>query len=464
MNLTRRDTLAGSAAVFFSALCGGVPGAWASSTSAPEDLGKEAYIYGFPLVDLYRILWGQFADAGGPAYRGGVNTVYSNGNVTTPADTLTQTTNSDTPYSRALLDLRAEPMVVTLPQIEKNRYYTVQIVDLYTYNSAYLGTRTTGNQGGDFLIAGPGWRGTTPKNIRKVIHADTQLLYLNYRTQLFKPADIDSVRKIQAEYQITPLSKYADAPAPASAPALEWIKAMTPAEERISLDFFNVLAWVLQYCPPFADEVDFRKRLASIGVVPGKPFAAEKLSPTGRQALLDGMKAGQQAIDAKRAASTSSVALFGSREQLGTNYLNRSVGAQVGIIGNTAAEAMYFGFEFDAEKQRFSGENNYILHFARGGLPPVNAFWSMTMYDVPNLLLVANPINRYLVNSPMLPDLKKDADGGYTIYIQHESPGADKESNWLPSPSGPFFMVMRCYYPKRPVIDGTWKPPALIKI
>jgi hypothetical protein len=388
--------------------------------------------------------------------------LYNSANVYTPADTTVQTPNSDTPYSFAGFDLRAEPYVLTLPAIDKNRYYSVQMVDQYTFNFDYLGSRTTGNGGGDFLIAGPNWHGVAPKGIKKIVRSDTQFALAIIRTQLFGPSDLDNVKKIQAGYAVRSLSAYTNTAAPAAAPNVDWVAPLTPADERTSLKFFNVLAFVLQFCPTAPSEVIWREHMAMIGIVPDKPFDPASLS-TARQAQLSaGMAAGQKEIDAARAASTSSNDLFGTREQMHDNFLNRAVGAQFGILGNSAAEAVYLGYGKDAAGEPLTGANKYVVHFAKkDGLPPVNAFWSLTMYDLPQQLLVANPLDRYLINSPMLPTLKQDPDGGITLYFQHDSPGTARESNWLPAPAGPFLVILRCYWPKEAILSGAWKQPPM---
>ena len=421
-----------------------------------EATAKEAYVYGFPLVDLYRIMYGYWVDTKAPSYRSPFNTLYNTANVYTPADTTVQTPNSDTPYSFVGLDLRAEPMVLTLPAIQKNRYYSVQFVDQYTYNVAYAGTRTTGNGGGKFLIAGPNWHGTAPSGFVKVVRFDTQFGIALIRTQLFGPSDLSNVRKIQSGYAFEPLSSYAPKGAPAAAPSVRWLPPLTTAQERTSPEFFNVMSFVLQFCPTRPGETSLRQSFSSIGIVPGKTFDA------GSQAsapYVAGMTAGQKEIDVARAAAKSSKNFFGSPAEMDGNYLNRAVGAQYGILGNSAAEAVYLPFARASNGQPLSGANNYTIHFAKGKLPPARAFWSVTMYDMPQQLLVANPINRYLINSPMLPNLKRDADGGLTIYIQHSSPGKSKEANWLPSPIGRLFMILRIYWPEESAIDGQWKQP-----
>jgi hypothetical protein len=409
-------------------------------------------------------MFGYFIDPKSPAYKTGFNTVYNTASVYTPADTTVQTPNSDTPYSFVAFDLRAEPLVLTLPAVEKSRYYSVQMVDQYTFNFDYLGSRTTGDAGGDFLIAGPDWHGSIPKGIKKVVRSDTEFAMAIIRTQLFGPSDLDNVKKIQAGYAVRPLSVYANMPRPEATPSIAWIAPLTPSDERTSLKFFNVLAFVLRFCPTAPSEVIWREHMAIIGIVPDKPFDPASLS-TARQAELSaGMAAGQKEIDAARAASTSANDLFGTREQMHDNFLNRAVGAQFGILGNSAAEAVYLGYQKDAAGKPLTGASKYVVHFAKDGLPPVNAFWSMTMYDLPQQLLVANPLDRYLINSPMLPTLKQDPDGGITLYFQHDSPGKAKESNWLPAPAGPFLVILRCYWPEDAILSGAWKQPAMTTV
>jgi len=434
---------------------------------APTDaraVAAEAYIYGFPLVDNYRVMSAYFIDHKNPEYKGPPNRIYNTARVYTPTDTAVQTPNSDTPYSFAWLDLRTEPVVLTLPPIGKDRYYSVQLVDLYTFNFAYLGTRTTGNDGGKFLIAGPDWTGTAPAGIDKVIRAETQFVFALYRTQLFNPADMANVEKIQAGYGLEMLSAFANTSPPMPAPDIEFLKALTPAEERDSLDFFNILNFVLQYCPVDPSETELRARFERIGIKPGLPLIEDMLSPDMAAALKGGMEDGQKQIDAARAASTTSADLFGSRAEMQNNFLNRAVGAQAGIYGNSVAEALYGGYETDSSGAPLdAATGRYTLHFDKEKLPPARAFWSLTMYDLPRQLLVANPIDRYLINSAMLPNLKPDADGGITLYLQKESPGAEREANWLPAPDGRFFAVLRLYLPEPQAISGEWKQPPLLR-
>ena len=410
-------------------LPGGVRGADVTPGEA-RAIAKEAYIYGFPLVDNYRIMFDYWVDKSGPEYKGPINTIENTARVYGPEDKAMQTPNSDTPYSFAWLDLRAEPIVLTLPAIEKGRYYSVQLIDAYTYNFDYIGTRTTGNDGGSFLIAGPNWNGRSPKGVKKVLRADTQLVLAFYRTQLFNPSDLDNVKKIQAGYKVQPLSAFLGQAASKAPPPIDFIKALTPQEEKTSLEFFNVLNFVLQFCPTLPSEKQLMARFAKIGVSAGRTFSAGKLSPELKKAIQDGMadawEAFAQVEKETEAGQVNSGDLFGSRKQLNNNYLYRFAGAVFGIYGNSKQEAFYVGYSVDTGGQTLNAsKTSYQLRFAKGQLPPVNAFWSLTMYSMPDRLLVANPLNRYLINSPMLPNLKRDANGSLTLYVQHESPGKD---------------------------------------
>ncbi|MFN8663202.1 MAG: DUF1254 domain-containing protein [Thermomicrobiales bacterium] len=435
-----------------------------SSTDARE-IAKDAYIYGFPIVDNYRILSSYFVDAGGPEYKAPWNTLFNNARVYTPDDTAIQTPNSDTPYSYVGADLRAEPLVFTVPQIEEGRYYSLQFIDLYTFNFAYVGSRATGNGGGHFLLAGPGWHGETPDGIDTVIHCETDLAFVLYRTQLFSPEDIENVKQIQAEYRVQPLSAFLGEPAPSAAPAIDFPQPLGVEEERTSLTFFDELNFLLQFCPVVPSEIALRERFAALGVAAGQSFNAESLAPGVRQAVQEGMADAWAALDGVKngldAGKISPGDFFGTRDYLDGNYLYRMAGAALGIYGNSKAEALYPPYGVDADGQPLDGSHRYTLRFAPGELPPVNAFWSVTMYTLPESLLNANPINRYLINSPMLPDLVTDADGGITLAVQHDSPGAGKEANWLPAPAGAFQMVMRLYWPQPEAVDGTWSAPPL---
>lgn len=431
-------------------------------------IAKEAYVYGFPMVDDYRVMYSYFVDSDDPEYKGDWNQIHNSPGVYTPADTAVQTPNSDTPYSALGADLRAEPLVLTVPPIAQDRYYSLQFVDLFTYNFAYVGSRTTGNGGGRYLLAGPNYTGGKPEGVDGVIRSDTDLALVLYRTQLLGPSDAEEVKKIQDGYQAVPLSVYLNQPPPPPAPAIDFVPPLSRDQERTSPQFFEIMNFVMRFAPMPADDRERWARFATVGIGPDGTFHADELSPPMRTAIQGGMADAWAELDALKkdqldTGKISSAQFFGTAADLKGNYLYRMAGAAFGIYGNTAAEAIYPGTSTDSTGQPLTGANAYTYHFASGQLPPVNAFWSLTMYELPQSLLVANPMNRYLINSPMESSLIKDPDGGITLYLQNESPGPDKEANWLPAPKGPFQVVLRLYWPKPDALNGPWQPPKPVK-
>lgn len=445
-----------------------IEGAHAAALSPDEAraIAREATIYGFPLVDNYRIQYSYFVDRNNPEYKAPWNTINNVARVFTPDDKAIQTPNSDTPYSQLGADLRAEPIVITVPAVEKDRYYSLQFIDMYTHNFAYVGSRATGNEAGSFLLAGPRWTGEAPKGIKAVIRSETDFDFVLYRTQLKNSADIEAAKAVQAGYKVQTLSQFLGK-TPNTVPDIVFVKPLTAEEQRTSPEFFNILSFVLQFCPTHPSEPELMARFAKLGIGGGKKFDVQALAPDIRQAVLDGMADAwkdfaefkKTEIDTGKRPSSDA---FGTREFLKNDYMVRMSGAVLGIYGNSKEEALYPAYFTDAKGQSLDATSQrYTLRLAPGALPPVNAFWSVTMYELPSSLLSANPLNRYLINSPMLPGLKKDADGGITLYLQHETPGQDKEANWLPAPKGPFWTVMRLYWPKPEALDGRWKAPAL---
>ncbi len=430
-------------------------------------IAKDAYVYGYPMVDSYRIQHAYFVDRENPEFKAPWNEIRNIPRVFTPEDKAVQTPNSDTPYSMAGLDLRAEPMVLTVPAIEKERYFSVQLIDLYTQNFDYIGSRATGNDGGSFLIAGPRWKGDAPEGVTRVIRSETELVLAAYRTQLFNSGDLDNVKKVQAGYKVRPLSAFLGQAAPAAAPAIAFITPLTPEAQKTSLQFFNILNFILTLCPTVPSETALMERFARIGVRAGQTIDISALAPDMKQALEQGAADAWKEYEEFKSTQVdthkvTSGDLFGTRDFLQNNYLYRMAAAILGIFGNSKAEAMYPIYTVDAAGQKLdAAASRYTLRFAPGQLPPVNAFWSVTMYDLPSSLLVANPLNRYLLNAPMLPNLVRDADGGLTLHVQNESPGRDKEANWLPAPNGPFWMAMRLYWPKDEAMSGRWTAPPL---
>ena len=456
--------------VFVAAAC--VVNAFPASAEqlSPDEaraIAKEATIYGFPLVDSYRIQHSYFVNRQSPEFKAPWNAIESVARVFTPDDKAIQTPNSDTPYSFLGMDLRSEPLVLIMPPIDKDRYFSAQLIDVYTHNFDYVGTRTTGNDGGRYLIAGPNWTGAAPAGVDKVFRSETEFTFAFYRTQLFDPADIDAVKAVQAGYRVQTLSQFLTAPAPLAPPKVEFAKPLTAEAQKTSSEFFAVLDFVLRFCPTHPSETALRARFAELGIGAEKPFHLKALRPDIVEAVKAGMAdAWAEFADFKThdidAGKVGSADLFGTREFLKNNYLYRMAAAVLGIYGNSKEEAIYPVYTVDAGGEKLDGSAKaYTLRFEPQKLPPVRAFWSLTLYELPASLLYANPLKRYLISSPMLPELKRDPDGGLTLHVQNASPGTERESNWLPTPSGPFWLVLRLYLPKPEAQTGAWTQPQL---
>ena len=434
-------------------------------------IAEEGFIYGLPIVMNYAVMYEYAVDKNSPEFKAPFNQIKNETRVFTPKDTAIVTPNSDTPYSFLWMDLRAEPMVLSVPAVPKNRYYAVQLEDGNTFNYGYIGTRSTGNDAGDYLVAGPDWKGETPAGIKMVFRSTTQFSVAGYRTQLFNPADMPNVIKVQAGYKVQPLSAYLKQPPPPPPPAINFPKI---DKEMVKTGFFDYLDFALQFAPPGPEEQEIRAKLARIGIGAGKTFDFKDLSLEHKAEVALGMKEGESKIEKYLATGEKVIngwkvgAYFGDRDFFKGNWLLRAAGAKAGIYGNDAIEATYPMTKTLANGEELDGsKHNYTLTFAKDQFPPVNAFWSVTMYDGKTQFLIENPINRYLINSPMLPSMKKNPDGSLTLYIQKDSPGKAKESNWLPAPNGPVYLVMRLYSPKTeapsilPPGEGTWQPPAV---
>jgi hypothetical protein len=439
---------------------------------AAKDIAEAGLIFGLPIVMNYGVMYEYSVDRGSGQYKAPFNTLWNDANVFTYKDTAIVTPNSDTPYSLLWLDLRAEPMIISVPAIDRKRYYSVMLCDGNTYNYGYIGTRATGTDAGDYMVVGPDWNGPTPSGIKKVFRSGTQFSLAAFRTQLFGPADIDNVKQVQAGYHAQLLSAYLKQPAPPAAPAISF-PAINKALAKTN--FFEYLDFALQFAPAVPNETGIRAQLANIGVGPGKTFNFKDLPLKQKAEVLIGMKQGQDKVNAAVAKLGSVVNGWnisgpqGDSAHYNGDWLNRAAAAQAGIYGNSPDEATYPFTRKDSAGGALDGsKHNYTLTFPSGQLPPVNAFWSVTMYDGKTQFLIKNPINRYLINAPMLPDMKTNADGSLTLYIQNKSPGPDRESNWLPAPAGPIYLVMRLYWPTEtppsilPPGKGTWQPPGVV--
>lgn len=353
------------------------PAHCAAVSALPAEARKiaaEAYIYGFPVVSSYSTFHAQALDPKSPDFKAPVNRIGNTANVFTPDDKAIITPNSDTPYSFAWMDLRAEPIVLTLPKVDPKRYYSVQLIDIYTHNFAYLGRRTTGSDGGSYLIAGPHWKGKTPKGVKKVIRSESDIVYALYRTQLFNAQDIDEVRKVQAGYKVQPLSAFAGTKAPPAAAPVAWPQPGAGMTDSVAM--FRYLNFMLGFAPAHPSEAALMKRFARIGIAPGKPFDEASLSPELMAALEAGIADGKQQfgefkktqVDTKKVTSSD---FFGTRVHLKNNYMYRFAGARLGIYGNSGEEAIYSGYYVDAQGEPVdASKQRYVLRFPKGSLPP----------------------------------------------------------------------------------------------
>ncbi|WP_454857830.1 DUF1254 domain-containing protein [Rhizobium binxianense] len=329
--MKRRTFLQGTAALMV------LPSLPAFAQDDIRAVAREAYVYTYPMVKNYLTMYQYALEPGGSQYKGPLNTLVSIARVYTPEDTAIITPNSDTPYSFIVFDLRAEPVVVTMPPIEKNRYYSLQLIDLYTNNVDYPGTRVDGNEGGDFLITGPGWKGDVPKGIKRVIEMPTTLAIGIVRTQLFSPDDLEKVKEIQAGYKAALLSAYAGTPAPAVPPSVDWVPI---SDDRMVSDYWSLAAFLLQFAPSPGDEAQ-RENLAKLGIRERATWPGTDLSPDTVALMKEVVVATEKEIRDEAARLTDSSKIFGTPEFMKGRFMVRAAAAQGGIYGNSVQEALY---------------------------------------------------------------------------------------------------------------------------
>ena len=377
--------------------------------------------------------------------------------------------NLDTLYSLASVDVSAEPIVLVVPPMTGNRWWLMQIIDAWNDVPAAPGSRTHDGKGGTFALVGPNFKGTLPAGLEP-IHVDTSLVMLGGRTYVAGKNDYDAVHAIQDQYKLIPLSRWNTAGTaytpPASVPVRPGVDAKTPVPAQVfkmsAEQFFGRLADLLVDNPAREADAPIVARLATLGVKPGATFATAAFDADTRKAIDEGVAAAQQAIRAEESKMGEMVNGWQIARDLGrygTKYAYRAAWTFFAVGGNLVEDAVYPLTLTDSSGKTLDGANKYTLRFSKEEIPPVDAFWSLTMYDKDSYL-VDNPIDRYALGDRS--NMKPGNDGSLTIYIQSESPGADKQANWLPSPkTGTFKLALRLYVPKKPVTDGTWKPPAV---
>jgi hypothetical protein len=432
-----------------------------------EQIATEAYVFGYPLV-LMEVTKKVLTNTPKVAEKAAPPNQFCHVRVFRgPEDKEVVRPNVDTLYSSAWLDLSREPVILHLPEVKK-RYYLMQLMDAWTNVFASLGTRTAGEHAGNFAIVGPGWHGALPPKVKK-IQSPTNTVWILGRTLTRGPADYAAVHAIQAQYTLTPLSAWGKKYSPPAGKIDPSVDMMTPPVKQVAkmtaATFFPTLAQGMKTNPPAAADAQVLKKFAALGLVPGQDFNLAKLPPAVAQALEAGVKRGQERI----AAKALKIGVIKNGWQIpqppmgsyGTDYIQRAAIAFFGLGANLREDAVYPTAYTDQDGQPLTGKHRYVLHFDKEQLPPVKAFWSLTMYDQDSFL-VANPIGRYGLRDR--DPLKYNADGSLDLYLQHQSPSPEKEANWLPAPADAFNVTLRLYWPKQAVLDGAWTPPPIKRV
>lgn len=440
----------------------------AISEQEAHAIAVDAYLYFYPLVsmDVTRRV-GTNVEAGKIPGFGPANMFHSFTAYPAADFKAVVRPNFDTLYSIAFLDLATEPLTVSAPDTS-GRYYLLPMLDMWTDVFASPGWRTTGTQAGNFLITPPGWSGTIPSGMTR-ISATTPYVWIIGRTKTDGPQDYDAVHKIQAGYKITPLSDWGKAAKPVEAKIDPSVDVKTPPKTQVDSmpadKYFAYAAELLKVNPPHATDQPIIAQLKRIGIEPGKSFDLAKADPVIRSALANAPEDAQKLIAWKLptiarvvngwSMNTDTMGVYGNY------YLKRALVAQFGLGANLPEDAIYPANLADESGKPLDGSNKYMLHFERSDMPPANAFWSVTLYDSEGFQ-VANPLNRFAVSSWM--PFKYNADGSLDLYFQNESPGKDREANWLPAPKGAFNLTMRIYAPRSEALTGKWNPPPVTRV
>lgn len=431
-------------------------------------IGVEAYIFGYPLVLMDITRSATTAVSAPQGFKAPVNQFAHLRAFPDASFTAVVSPNADTLYSAAWLDLTSEPIILSVPNTQ-GRYYLMPMLDAWTNVFASPGKRTTGTQKGDFAIVAPNWTGKLPESVQK-IQSPTAMVWLIGRTQTNGKADYSAVGVIQDQYQLTPLSQWGKSyQPPTNVPVTEGIDTQTPPVEQVknleAASFFSRMCTLMKDNPPAPEDKEIVEKLEKIGLIPSKNFDFQALDPTIIKGLKRSVSAGQeQVVEAGRkpkAEIKNNWLMTYDLGSYGTNYLHRAGVAWVGLGANLPEDAIYPMIRVDEAGNPLNGKYRYVIHFEPDEIPPVNAFWSITMYNNQQFF-VDNPLDRYAIGDR--DSLNFNQDGSLDIYIQHESPGKDHEQNWLPSPSEEFNLIMRLYAPQKAVLDKTWCPPPMKRI
>jgi len=439
----------------------------AATEEEAHAIGVDAYLYLYSLVtmDLTRL---QFTNVQSvEAFKGPTN-VFVNVPAYPTAEMKTVVRpNFDTLYSSAWLDLTEEPMVVSVPNTD-GRYYLLPMLDMWTDVFASPGWRTTGTEAQTFLVTPPGWTGTVPAGVTQ-IKASTPYVWIIGRIKTDGPADYEAVHKIQAGLKLMPLSQMGnDDWKPAPTKINSDVDMKTPPKEQVDKmsagEFFAYAAELLKLHPPHFTDQPIIARIKRIGIEPGKSFDIEKVDAAIKKGLETAPEDAQKLMAWKLPTLAQVVNYWSMNTNTmgvyGNYYLKRAIITQQGLGANVPEDAVYPLNLGDKDGKPLDGTNNYTIHFDKSELPPVDAFWSITLYDSQGFQ-VANPINRFAVSSWM--PFRYNDDGSLDLYFQNESPGKEKEANWLPAPKAPFNLTMRLYAPKSDALTGKWNPPPVTK-
>ena len=430
-------------------------------------IGVDAYIYFYPLVsmDITR-LQSTNIEAGKQFGKGPMNT-FVNIPAYPPADLkVVVRVNFDTLYSIAWLDLTKEAQIVSAPDTG-GRFYLLPMLDMWTDVFASPGSRTTGTKAGNFLVTPPGWNGTIPEGFTRIA-APTSFVWIIGRTRTDGPGDYPAVNKVQAGYKVTPLSNWGKAPPTVAVKVDPTVDMKTPPKTQVdtmpAAEYFAYAAELLKLHPPHLTDQPIIAQMKRIGIEPGKSFDLVELDPAVQNALASA-PAEAQALMKWKVATLARVANGWSMNTdtmgvYGNYYLKRAIVSQMGLGANLPEDAIYPLNLGDDMGKPLNGSNKYTIHFDKGATPPVNAVWSITLY-VDEGFQVGNVLNRFAVSSWM--PFKTNADGSLDLYFRSESPGKDKEANWLPAPTGAFNLTMRLYGPKTDALTGKWNPPSIVR-
>ena len=433
-------------------------------TKEVKSTTKEAYIYAYPMIESYKLMFAGAIWKKSPIYDGPFNTLQHKAVLLGPEYTAIVRPNNDTFYSTAWLDLRAEPMVISVPAISDKRYYSWQLIDIFSHNIGYIGTRATGFQAGQYLIAGPKWSGKKPKGITKVIQTDVNLIAALGRTQVYSPDDVKNAKKVMSEFKVETLSKYMGTPAPKAVTPLDF--PIYDPKEIKSVEFITYLNFLLGQAKPNPSESALLKRFAKIGIGANVSFDVNSIDPQTKKNMQDAIDEAMVEIEAKsknlgveKNGWMQVSGAFGTPKEMQGNFLIRAAAAYFGLYGNSIEEAFYPDSTVDENGEALDGsKHNYTLHFSKDRLPPVKAFWSLSMYKLPEQHFIENSINRYVISSAT-EGLKYNKDGSLDVYIQKDKPSADKISNWLPAYDGKFSLQARLYWTEPASLDPLYVLP-----